>query len=346
MKEKTALHQFWIKIKDILSRLFARIKKVQVYLYVLVGALVLAVGMGALSYYLTAQKLGDRPVVAPPTPLPTVHSPLPTAEPTATPSGLCGGRFDVFTDGEIIQTADEYRTRDIAVFFTEVRESRSEITDKALVYYVADIYVQNIEDLRAGLVRGNISGTAPMKKLSQEVGAVVAISGDFAAYRRTGICVRNGQVYRTQVDETRDVGILFRDGTMGTFEIGLYTENDVLPLDPWHVWTFGPELLDESGLSKDWFNSNVYTRNPRAVFGYYEPGHYCFVMVRGRVKESAGMNLAELSRLMESLGCTSAFNLDGGGTAQFYWNGETYPGSGGVRNVNDIVYLPLAGGGT
>ncbi|MCL2695174.1 MAG: phosphodiester glycosidase family protein [Clostridiales bacterium] len=319
-------------------------KKIVLYLCLLAAIAALAIGVGVLINYMAAQNnLSGLDVVAPTAvPPPVTPSPTPQPTPEPTPGGLCGGRFDVFTDGEIIKTENSYQTKDTAVFFREVREKVSDITGKALVYYVADIYVQNIEDLRCGLVKEDIHSTMHMKNLAQSVDAIVAISGDFAAWRRSGICVRNGIVYRTSVDERRDVGILFKDGTFGTFEIGMYTENDVLPLDPWHVWTFGPELMDENGQAKDWFNTDVYTRNPRAVFGYYEPGHYCFVMVRGRVAESAGMNLAELSQLMAQLGCTSAFNLDGGATTQFYFDGKSYPGAGGARQVNDIVYLPLA----
>ena len=52
------------------------------------------------------------------------------------------------------------------------------------------------------------------------------------------------------------------------------------------------------------------------------------------------MDLAELSRLMEQLGCKLAFNLDGGQSASLFWNGQIYskPCNGG-RDMADIVYL-------
>ena len=321
------------------------------YVLVLVIAVLLAVVFGFVAYRAMSRRSVQAPVTTPlptqstaPTPRRTA-APTPEPSPTPTPSGLCGGRYDVFTEGEIIQTETSYQTKDVAVFFREVREDKNEFTGKKLVYYVADIYVQDIENLRCHLAKDKLNGTYTMNKMSNQANAAVAISGDFAAYRQKGICVRNGKVYRTSVDVDRDVGVLYRDGSFGTFEIGLYTEDDILPRDPWHVWTFGPELLDENGMHKEWFNTDVFTRNPRAVFGYYEAGHYCFVMVRGRTSVSAGMNLTELAQLMEQLGCRSAFNLDGGATAQFYWNGEIYAASSSHRNVNDIVYVPLNGAG-
>ena len=33
--------------------------------------------------------------------------------------------------------------------------------------------------------------------------------------------------------------------------------------------------------------------NPRSCIGYYEPGHYCFVIVDGRQKQSAGVTLRD-----------------------------------------------------
>ena len=52
--------------------------------------------------------------------------------------------------------------------------------------------------------------------------------------------------------------------------------------------------------------------NPRSVLGYYEPGHYAFLVVDGRTKESKGVTMQELSQLCETLGFARAYNLDGG----------------------------------
>ena len=55
--------------------------------------------------------------------------------------------------------------------------------------------------------------------------------------------------------------------------------------------------------------------HPRTALGYYEPGHYCFVVVDGRqTGYSRGMDLTELAQVFEDLGCTAAYDLDGGHT--------------------------------
>ena len=77
---------------------------------------------------------------------------------------------------------------------------------------------------------------------------------------------------------------------------------------------FGPSLLDENGKAKTNFLTWDYIResHPRTAIGYYEPGHYCMVLVDGRQDTSRGMFLEELAQLFEDLGCRKAYNLDGG----------------------------------
>ena len=84
----------------------------------------------------------------------------------------------------------------------------------------------------------------------------------------------------------------------------------------YQAWSFGPGLLDEEGQPKTRFLSDVKGANPRSAVGYYEPGHYCLVVVDGRGQGgSAGLNMQELSQLFASLGCRAAYNFDGGATA-------------------------------
>ena len=60
----------------------------------------------------------------------------------------------------------------------------------------------------------------------------------------------------------------------------------------------------------------------------------------GRQKNARGLTLSELAALMESLGCVQAFNLDGGASAHFYWNGQVVSSpSGGGREISDIIYV-------
>mgnify|MGYP003292574621 CR=1 FL=1 len=91
----------------------------------------------------------------------------------------------------------------------------------------------------------------------------------------------------------------------------------------------------------DWQDGIAY-QNPRTAVGYYEPGHYCYVVVDGRQDNySAGMRFSELSELMIDMGCRCAYNLDGGGSAQMYFDGRiiSSPSNGNPRPLGDILYV-------
>ena len=100
-------------------------------------------------------------------------------------------------------------------------------------------------------------------------------------------------------------------------------------------------LLDSNGQPMTEFDTDVPSRNPRTVFGYFEPGHYCFIVVDGRDDSySVGMSMSDLSQLVYDLGCVAAYNLDGGQTSTMYFNGDVVnrPANGG-RECSDIIYI-------
>ena len=102
---------------------------------------------------------------------------------------------------------------------------------------------------------------------------------------------------------------------MKTFTPSEFGAQQAIQDGAWQSWVFGPSLLDEAGKAKTDFITWDYIResHPRTAIGYYEPGHYCLLVVDGRQKDySRGMFLTELSKLFESLGCKAAYNLDGG----------------------------------
>ena len=68
----------------------------------------------------------------------------------------------------------------------------------------------------------------------------------------------------------------------------------------------------------------VSDRHNRTAVGVRADGTVLLVVVDGRASEAAGMSLQELQRVMRWLGCHTALNLDGGGSATFYadWGGN------------------------
>lgn len=236
---------------------------------------------------------------------------------------------DKFTDGDVVQTENSYKSGNINITVSKIEED-------GILYHIADIYITDIRYLRGGFSHGVYTAhSAPIRETASLYNAVVALSGDNYRVRYEGIVVRNGVLYR----DTRyaDICVLYTDGVMATFadeDFDLEAESEK---GLWQVWSFGPMLLD-NGQAMTEFKSDVQRPNPRAAIGYFEPGHYCFVQVDGRIAESKGMTLEELSQLFADLGCTAAYNLDGGKSSGFVWQGEllSYPYN---RPISDIIYV-------
>ena len=76
------------------------------------------------------------------------------------------------------------------------------------------------------------------------------------------------------------------------------------------------------------------------MLGYYEPGHYCFVVVDGRTSASEGLTIKVLAQLMQKLGCKRAYNLDGGNSSFMVLGTRTVNNpSGGGRASSDAIMI-------
>jgi len=239
----------------------------------------------------------------------------------------------VFTEGETIETEDAYRSGRVALFFEQRAWAAADSpTGQRLCINICQVYVQDIESLQAVQCK-----YAHLQSVAKQADAVFAVSGDYYSWRKEGLALRNGELLRGSVDWRWDVCVLYRDGRMESFERGHYGAGLAQNPDIWHIFSFGPALLDEAGRALAAFhaegqhkNGAPYTTNPahygartaRIALGYYEPGHYVFVNVEYPGKRSAGMRMDELAQFMESLGCAKAYNLDGGQTARMWFGNE------------------------
>lgn len=251
---------------------------------------------------------------------------------------------DKFTD-EVVITENSYTSPEVSIVIDTIveGEGRSKIT-----YYVADIYIASLDNFKAFTANNELRyfGTQPGGEMAKQSNAILAISGDFITYQQGGFLLRNGEIY-SQQHNFNSICVLFPDGTIETHVGSTYQIEDILARDPLQIWSFGPVLLDENGNTRDYYevSTAVGYPNPRSGIGYYEPGHYCFVIVDGRNEgHSAGMKIPELAQVFADLGCTAAYNLDGGGTAVMYFNGEKFSvQSNGSRDLGDILLITETG---
>lgn len=271
----------------------------------------------------------------------------PTAEPTEEPTGLLGGRYeDKFApEGQVLQDDTSYQTDSIAVFWKEVNLGKDHgYSTGKLAYHTIDIYVRNVEDFRTGIWKNSMGKATSMRAFSQDVKAVAALSGDFSSQRPgRGYIIRNGVLYCENKSE-RDIALMRYDGSI---DFVLNSERKNTPLvvnDIWQTWDFGPILVRDGEIRSDLLKTAkaiwIEDSHPRAVLGYFEPGHYMFIMVEGRNSRSDGLDIEGLARLMRDLGCTSAINLDGGSSAYLYFDGSVRNDRYASREVPDILYIP------
>lgn len=260
------------------------------------------------------------------------------AAPEATPDpvGYFGTKFaDKFTSGEVIETPTSYQSDNVNITLTAYDEL-------GVQFWVADIYVKDISCFQTALAKdtygsGFIEWPA---EISERHGGIVAINGDYYGLRKDGTVVRNGVLYRADDVCKRDICVLYWDGTIETLPGGEFDVEAAMANGVYQVWNFGPMLLDENGQPMEKFNSDVNPRNPRTALGYYEPGHYCFMVADGRSDESHGLSTKELSLLMYNLGCTKAYNLDGGQTTQMVAGGSFVNNPyKGARECSDILMI-------
>lgn len=344
-------------MSDIHSKHDPRPKQLRVWQLVLIDLLVIALGLNlfALVHIVLPRQPATEPQVIGALPAATAAAatsellsstaapeaeseataePEETAEPTPEPivyDGMFDEKFhDKFTDGEVIADEHSYRSRNLNVTYTEVSEP-------GLLYHVADIYVRDLKFLRTAFGRGEYAkGSEFLSDMSARCQAVAAISGDHYNARLEGIVVRNGVLYR----ETRfdDVCLLLNDGSMVTLTNKQLDMEAVKSMGVYQAWAFGPMLLDENGQVMSEFNSSVTRNNPRSAIGYVEPGHYVFIQVDGRIAASNGITMQGLSQLFYDWGCVRAFNLDGGASSGFTWQGAlvSYPYG---RPVSDCIYV-------
>ena len=272
-------------------------------------------------------------VPATPSPMPTIE-PIPADDaPDADPADVT---FPFWSDG-VLFVNDTYRTPDLSVTVRTIEDS--EMFKKNLIYYVADVRVSDVTKIQTACKSDNFkrAGRGEFYRICENAEAMVAISGDYCP----GLIIRNGEVYKQSVNEKHDICLLLRNGEMVTMDSTETSVKKILKMDPWQAWQFGPALFDSKGNPiSSYPGIGIAVRNPRSCIGYIEPGHYCFVVVDGRQEESRGLTLSELAILMQKLGCKQAYNLDGGASAHFYYDGDVlnHP-SGGGRVVADIVYV-------
>jgi len=271
----------------------------------------------------------------------TGNTPDPAAQSTAQPDAAADPtswrvKFaDKFTSGNVEKTDMSYKDANINITINKVQKDN-------ITYFLADIYVADIQYFKTAFAKQAdvMGGREATNVVANANNAILAINGDHCV-DNNGPVVRNGKLFRDE--KFADALVMNYDGSMQTYSADALDMNAIKANGAWQVWTFGPMLLKD-GQPMTEFNSTLMKANPRTAVGYYEPGHYCFLVVDGRQEGySVGMTMQELSQFFYDSGCKVAFNLDGGQSSEMVFLGNVInkPYDGG-RSTNDILYITTA----
>ena len=241
-------------------------------------------------------------------------------------------------------TENSYESDGVKITLTEKTVDGTKV-------YVADVIVSDPSSLMSGIANNtfgrNITQTTSEMASSQS--AILAINGDYYGFRYSGYVMRNGYLYRDTLssDEDSEDLVIYEDGTMEVIKESAVSASELKANGAMQIYSFGPGLVSngEITVSEGDEVGRAKASNPRTAIGMIDKGHYVFVVSDGRTDESEGLSLSQLASVMKDLGCTVAYNLDGGGSSTMWFNGKIInnPTTNGnkvkERSVSDIVYI-------
>ncbi len=253
------------------------------------------------------------------------------------------------SSGDATVTDTTYESDDASISISTVVTGSG---DDTVTYYVADVTLTDATVLRSAFAQ-NAFGTNITETTSdtaEDNDAIFAINGDYYGFRDTGIVIRNGVVYR---DEGAREGLAFyTDGTVQVYDETTTTADELVADGVWNTLSFGPALVEDGEIvdgiedvevDTNVGNHSIQGEQPRTAVGVIDDNHLVFVVVDGRsTGYSKGVTMTELAEIMQSLGATTAYNLDGGGSSTMYFNGELVNnplGTGTERGTSDILYI-------
>lgn len=233
-----------------------------------------------------------------------------------------------------------------------IREISTGSGSNKLTYFVADVVVKNATQLKSGFANNQFGRNiiAYTSAIAKENNAIFAINGDYYGFRSDGIEIRNGVIFR---DKPARIGLAFyRDGSMKIYDETKTSAQELLNQGVWNTLSFGPALIQNSvvttnfnkvAIDTNFGNHTIQGNEPRTGIGIIGSNHFVFVVVDGRsTGYSRGASLAEFAQIFKDLGCTDAYNLDGGGSATMYFMGRVVNnplGKNQERGTSDILFI-------
>ena len=242
--------------------------------------------------------------------------------------------------GRTVENVGTYLAEDCAILVRRLTFGEGKETVTA---HVADVYIDNMSQF-VGYVCRDGNGDLTKKPASDAISdtnAVLLINADFLTARSWGLYVRGGRTIRDKGTEGVDLCLIGKSGKMRVCSGDGFNKKSALKdSDLYHIFSFGPSLLNDDGSPRDkdgeFHITDKYSKwnnyessvgfpvpNPRTAIGQAEDGHFIFVTVDGRMKGySRGATFPEMSHILWEEGAAVAYNLDGGGSEIMVFKGE------------------------
>ena len=215
-----------------------------------------------------------------------------------------------------------------------------------------EVKLSDVSQLRRKLA-GDTYGYSvqfPASQLAAQDNAVAAVSGDFYAFRTAGIHVYNGVLCFVSGDNA-DTCFFDRGGNMLVVhrnEINTWEEAADFVREHGVIFSvaFGPSILEDGVIDVPFHYpwGENYESYARAAISQVGDLHYLFVAANRGDWSPMHFSTPEVAQLMLEHGCTMAYSLDGGQTAEVLFHGElrSLPEFGKERVVSDVICFASA----
>ena len=220
------------------------------------------------------------------------------------------------------------------------------------VYTFSEVKIAHASQFRRFLADGKYGASAEYttQEMAGSVNAVVASSGDYYGYRRIGICVNQGQVYRESgqhldtcyVDENGDL-LFTRRGTITDKETAQKFVDD-------HgvrfSLSFGPVMILDGSyvVPSRYYIGEINEQFARAALCQMDTLHYVVVAANYQYPYYKVHTMSDFAWNLLKLGIPTAYALDGGQTAAIVMNNQLINNVsyGAQREISDIIYFATA----
>ena len=217
-------------------------------------------------------------------------------------------------------------------------------------FWVAQVFVEDPLSVGSNVANGTLgAGRQTLATMAKNQGAIFAVNG--SGFNNTSsstndpvpleqTVIKNGQILRYGSVMSANMMAYTYDGEFKRAREWVWAQ-DLIGDRVKDTFLFGPTLIDNGVLETN--ISDAYMGNQdyyRSVVGTVKKGYFIFLVTDGS-SVGKGLTLFEARDLMKAFGCNYAYNLDGGGSAMMYFNGQyvNVNAWGEDRALAEILYV-------